>query len=498
MANEDHVKYRETLLNSYLSISNSTSSLKDIAYAKLIYLILYVENKLLNIDELLCACSGFLDIIGIPEESMVNALKLLEIKKIVIKEGYKWQLSSVHKKEIEKQLQYSKQVTKNICKKYFPNALNETDLLSWFNKVNEKYFGAFADKLITLFNKKEKLIVDVETVLLPIIKEFNFDIKKDELIQGYKEFLISEEREEEDKIWDLMQSIFSAKMVSADISPDLLNIEKFKNATVFFDTNVLFAATLQINKKLLRAMNSFGEVANLLGMKLCVADFTLDEYKKVCESQKEQAYKLWDSYSMEVLKKANHKDDFFKNLIELGCEKTEDIDRFFGMIAEPVKQVGEAKICIMNEKDYGSINYNEKNDARLYSEISNIWNEFRGKFKPEETTIHDVLLTKLVTRLSAKERVFVLTLDISMETLSLRHTNEKDDLKWRSVFSLIQILALNGGGPQFDSKKLASFIKIFIEQEEIGKDSSYDKRDLLVLTELSDRISELPDTKVRL
>jgi hypothetical protein len=106
------------------------------------------------------------------------------------------------------------------------------------------------------------------------------------------------------------------------------------------------------------------------------------------------------------------------------------------------------------------------------------------------------VLTKICRKLNESERIFVLTLDMSLESLSLSWINEKEDPIWRSLFSLVQVLAINGGGPDFDIKDMAPLVKIFIEQEDLGRSDSFDKRDLLSLTDISDRINELSDTKI--
>ena len=91
--------------------------------------------------------------------------------------------------------------------------------------------------------------------------------------------------------------------------------------------------------------------------------------------------------------------------------------------------------------------------------------------------------------------MFALTRDLSLEALSLNWVGEKEDSVWRSLYSLVQVLAINGGGPDFDPSDMAPLVKIFIEQEDLGRSDNFDKRDLLKFTELSDRINELPETK---
>lgn len=91
---------------------------------------------------------------------------------------------------------------------------------------------------------------------------------------------------------------------------------------------------------------------------------------------------------------------------------------------------------------------------------------------------------------------FVLTLDRSMEELALTWVNEKEDPTWINFVTLIQMLAINGTGSQFDSSNLAPLVKAFIEYQGYGKFQQFKKADLIFLTNCTDRIKELPNTKV--
>lgn len=489
----DEINYKKILLNSYLSICDSASGLKEIGYAKLIFFVLFLENKEIDRDGIKKNTSDYICAKGIPNQSFEAALNLLKSRKLIIENNNKITLTPSEREKTKKQLEYSIQVSGEICNKHFPKSIDQKRLENWFNEVNESYFSAFTDKLIELYNKKKSLILDVEKTLSPIIHKHELNSYKNELIQGYREFLLSSDRKEEEKIWNLMQSLLSAKIVAADISPDFLNINKYKDAEIILDTNVLFANSLTGNKGLDDIVNSFGKIAKIIGAKLYITEETKREYISVCSRKKEEMITLWENYSIDVLKKSNRNDGFLVSLIELECISKEDIERFFSTIQQPPEKIGDSKINIYKH----DITYDKIKDQRLFNDIKSAWSEkHEGWEKPESVIIHDLIITKLCQKFISSKKIFALTLDLSMETLSLSWINDKEDPVWRSLYSLVQILAINGGGPNFDPNDLAPLVKIFIEQEELGRSDNYDKRDLLRLTELSDRISELSDTKV--
>ena len=395
-------------------------------------------------------------------------------------------------------MNHSKEITNKICNKYFPKSLNGKDVIQWFNDVNERYFSTFAGQLIELYNEKKSLILNIEKILEPIINKYKFQRCKKELLQGYREFLISKEREEEEKIWNLMQSLLSAKILSADLSPDFLNIDKYKNADILLDTNILFANSLASNRGLDDTVQSFGKVTKIIGAKLYITKETEVEYEMVCLRKKEEMLKLWQTYSINILLNSDRHDGFFRSLIDLGCETQEDISRFFDAVQQIPEEIGGAIVRRLNERDYVDVRYEQGKDKPLFEEIKSIWSEIHpgGWAKPEFNVIHDLLLTKICRKFGNIKKVFILTLDMSLERLALSWVNEKEEPIWRSLFSLVQILAINGGGPNFEASDMAPLVKIFIEEEDSCRSDDYDKRDLLFLSEMSGRIKELSDTKI--
>lgn len=487
-------KYQDALLNAYLSLSRETASLKDFAYARIILWVLYMEDNYLDINSIVKEVAQVIDTLSVPRRSVEAALNLPAMKKILHKQNDKWALISSEKDAISKKLTYSTNITEKILRKHFPSAIEYGKLLQWFDETNKKYFSEGAERLISLYNIKEKPIHNLESIVCQTIKEYKLDKYQKELIQGYIEFITSEEREEEEKVFALMNSLLSTKIVSADLSPDILNIEKYRGATVILDTNVLLSTKLFYNEDVDAAILSLGKVFSSLNIKLCIADYTIEEYEKVVSREKENYLKLWNTYPFPIISKMYGKDGFSRSILRTGCKTIEDIERFFGALKLPDK-IGELPIEAIDHKLLSGSEYNEVADKELFENIRKIMYEFSGHPKPIAATIHDVCITKLVKKLSKTNNVFVLTTDRTMETLSMREISDKEDPYWRSLDSLIRILAINGGGPEYDPSELAPLVKIFMDFEVIGSAGNYDKRDLLLLSEKTNRIKELPESK---
>jgi hypothetical protein len=213
----------------------------------------------------------------------------------------------------------------------------------------------------------------------------------------------------------------------------------------------------------------------------------------VCDKRQEEMIKLWNNYSINILEKANRRDDFFRSLLLLGCKNEEDIERFFSVVKKIPEKIGDSKINIIKHDEI----YDKVKDKELFNDIKEAWSQRHGEKwqKTDKVVIHDLIITKLCKKHSRDKKMFALTRDLSLEALSLAWVGEKEDSVWRSLYSLVQVLAINGGGPDFDPSDMAPLVKIFIEQEDLGRSDNFDKRDLLKFIELSDRIYELPETK---
>ncbi len=489
-------KVQEILLNAYLDLSREGSNLRDMAYAKAIMWVLYAEDKALTSALLSKNIAQLVNAHNIPQNAISSALQLLKMRKLITEKNGNWTLSPKEKIAMQRQIQYSTDVMDRILKRRFPNQIEKKKLADWFNESNSSYFSAGADKLIALYTNKQKPVFNVESVVKPIISKYGLSQYESEILQGYKEFLTSTDREEEEKVLNLMRSLLSSKLVSANISPELFSLEKYKDAEIILDTNVLFATRLDRGEDINRAFTSFGKVMSSLNIKLYITDFTKEEYEKVVKREKDNFLLLAKSFSKNIFQGMNQSSDITKALLQTGCQTTEDIERFFDISLSIPEKIGEAPISVLTGKELRGSYYNQEKDIDSLKEIKEATLSRHKNQKAENTAIHDLRLMKLVKKNASSKKTFVLTLDGAMENLALNQVGDKEEPLWVSLYSIIQILAINGAGAGFNPNDLAPLVKMFIEFEEATKEEKYDERDLLLVVEKTDRVNDLTEIQM--
>jgi len=481
---------KQILLNTFLNLSHESGSLRDIAYAKAVLWTLLCEDKELTLDEIVKLIGQLFGQNSVPRDSLRTAIDLLVMKKLILEKNNSFKLSPIQQESMNKQIKYSHQSTEAILNKRFPSSIDKSNLKKWFDEVNSVYFGASADKLISLHSDNQKPVFKVDSVLKPIIKSYEFEKFELELIQGYKEFLTSTNRQEEEKVFSLLSSVLSSKLVTANLSPEKISLEKFRDSKFLLDTNVLFSMGVDREQDISKVLESLGKSTKTLGISLFVTDFTIGEYEKVVTRERENYITLINSYSKEIFEGMSNHSDFHNTIVTLGCENEQDVKTFFDVTLKVPERLESSNIELLQGREVKGTYFIEGNDNKLLNDIR------KETGKVGATAEHDLRLCKLVNKMRSKGKAFVLTLDSSMERFSMNQVNEKEEPSWISLFSLIQIFAINGGGPDFYPADLAPFIRTFIDFEEATKEERYDERDLLLLVEKTDRVNELSETQM--
>ena len=489
--------YRNALFNARLKSFTDAKNIKDIAYAQLISIALFLQESISEDRIRKTISNQILQIKNVPEESISNALELLKLHDIIEKESGKWRLTNKAKEDFEEQSHNAQMEEKKILQRFFPKSIKYAKLQSWFLDTSAKYFSFEDDKLISNFlqNKQDQLSID--KILRETIKKHDLEKFSDELLLGYKEFLVDDDSAY--KIWDFMQGLLSTKLVVADVSPNLISIERYKNSKIIIDTNVLFSVSLKDKKIINKSLLALSQAMQSIGAQLYIAEWTKEEYLNVCRKEEKSTMKIFDEYDEEIIK--NTRGGFLKAAYQAKCKNGNDVKKLFGGIEKIPIQFGEIRIETIKKEESDEIIFDcgDQQDVKLVNEIHSAWmnNGLKRPPKGWYAIKHDLLLTKFVREKQKNEKFFILTLDRSMEALSLSWINEKEDPVWINFLTLIQILAINGAGADFDSKNLAPLIKSFIEYQGCGKFQKYKKQDLLLLANCTDRIKEIPITKVK-
>lgn len=489
---------REALLNAFLSLSPETAHLRDIAYAKVILWVLFIEdNRSLKIDEIAKGGAELIQVASLPVKSFETAIEILQARRMVVKNEELWSLVPKEKESLEKTLKHSEEVTEAILNRHFSQKIDREALRHWFNEANKVYFGTQSQNLLSLYNDGNKPIFHVDEIIRPLIKQFKLGKYEGDLLQGYKEFLTSDNRDDIDRVFKFMGSLLSAKIVSAEIGPEVLALDRYKNADIILDTNVLFAMTAYKNEATENALKAMGHSAKALGINFYIADFTTEEYETVRMRERAVSINLWNSFSFETLNGMDRKDTFSRGLLRTGCRSTQDVERFFDEGLKTPSKLGEVDIKILTGNDVEGTEFKASTDSMLFDKIQGVYEEFTGRKKSEGPARHDTRLWKLAQSRAKHGNAFVLTVDHTMTTLALKETGPKDDPLWQNLFGLVQILALNGGGAAYDPSDLAPLFRLFADFDDITDKEKYDKRDLILLSEKTERVRELPEAKIK-
>ncbi|MCX6565118.1 MAG: hypothetical protein NTW38_01625 [Candidatus Aminicenantes bacterium] len=491
-------KIREALLNAFLCLSPETAHLRDIAYAKVILWVLFIEyDRSLQIDEIAKKGAELIQVASLPVESFETAIEILQGRRMVVKKEELWSLVPKEKENLEKTLKHSEEVTEDILNRHFSKKIDREALRHWFNEANKVYFGAQSQNLLSLYNDGNMPMLRVDEVIRPLIKHFKMNQFEGDLLQGYKEFLTSDNSDDIDRVFRFMGSLLSAKIVSAEISPEVLALDRYKNADFIIDTNVLFAMTAYKNETTENALKALGRSAKALGINIYIADFTTEEYETVRMRERAVSINLWKSFSFETLKGMDRKDIFSQGLLRTGCRTTQDVERFFDEGLKTPSKLGEVDIEMLTGINVEGTEFNASADSVLFNKIQGIYEEFAGRKKSEGPARHDTRLWKLAQSRDKHRNAFVLTVDQTMTALALKEAGPKDDPLWQNLFGLVQILALNGGGATYDPSDLAPLFRIFADFDDLTNKEKYDKRDLILLSEKTERVRELPETKIK-
>lgn len=491
----DEQKYRNALLNSHLRTLKDAKNLQDINYARLISIILYLGDELSE-EEISHVLEKEVLKQRIPSASLAEGLALLKLNNVAKNRAGKWKLTEDITAELNKNIKETESKEARVLQKFFPRSIDQAKLRNWFLDTSSEYFSSQSERLVKMFIKKEPRELGVEELVKKTVKKHSLEKFSEDLLQGYKEFLSSDDSEVEDIIWNFMQSLLSTKLLVADISPDQISIDRYKGAKVVVDTNILLAIKLKSKKSINKSIKALSEAMQALDMELYVTEWTKQEYSNVCTAEKNNTKKIFNEYDLEIIQ--NTKGDFLRAALRSECENEEDIESLFKEISKLPAEFGELSIKEIDENDTSAIKIqNTRSDIALRGSIEEA-SKKNYVFKVKNALIHDTLLTKFVDskRGEGESNYFVLTLDRSMEELALTWVNEKEDPTWINFVTLIQMLAINGTGSQFDSSNLAPLVKAFIEYQGYGKFQQFKKADLIFLTNCTDRIKELPNTKV--
>jgi len=493
------------LTTIYLKYGSWAQPLKVIAFSDLTAKTLYIAGGPLTYTQIASDVSTLLGIKGVDVKNIKNAIKHLHTSKKVVRDRGKWKLTNGASKEVEGEITTSSTLIKKILKKHFTKKVPLKLLSVWFRRASADFFGYYSESWMNTMcrgiKRKRYKSKDIYQLLEPSIKKHNLEHARQDLIDGFISFISSDDASEQSFIMSNIHAIFAAQLVAADVGVDPIGLKEIRNSTFLLDTNVLFALALK-GSSVSSLLDELGGTLSKLNCKTGYLHITREEYTRALDSKKQEVMSLLSSFEDKKIVEDVY-DDFIITAKSMGCMATDDYEKFFKTISKIPKKFksGLPVEIIDDEIILQSVQKAEK-DTKLQSKVKDYAYRYGSRWrktpKSALAACHDTSMIHVVeNERAAGNKFWTLTLDRSLHTLAAHQSDPRKFPAAISVDALIELLALNAAGPEFDSTKYAPLLTNIILNQCVPAVDNYQTTDLIWFLQVMDKASELPTEDVK-
>lgn len=494
------------LIATNLKYSKHAKPLKTLAFAQILLKAMYKAKKPLSLEG---HGNNIARLMNIPKVSNIlveNAMKDLEKEKNVVLENNKWSLTKKGQQFTKGNYkQFQKQLLKTLSN-HFPSTINVDSLANWFTDAISIFFGYFGDEWVKSicknipagFSKHQT----IEDLLSSPIDTHHLKQYKQELLDGFFNFIKSQNTHDQSFLMNLVHSFFTAKLVAADIGADFITINEISNSKFVLDTNVLFAISLK-KHFLSQSMKSLGSALKSINSKLVYLNETKEEYKRVCDGNKGGIINLLDlKYSIEILYDKDMNNDFLTAAKKLRCREKKDFISFFSTIRKiPKKMWGGPNINIEDDDEIEKIVNRAKNDTELKMKIKKFSDDMKPYWKKSKSNLaleHDSSLLHASEFIRKDEgKCWILSVDRTLQACDAERTGPYSMPIIISLDALIQILALDNAGPNLKSTDFAPLLSALLINKCTPPPDTFTTTDLHWLHGLNERALDFSPEKIK-
>jgi hypothetical protein len=495
---------KKKLITVNLRYGEVSAPLRARAFGQLIEKALFLNKEGLNFNEIKDSLAAMVGVPSVAQRTMEDAIKFLSNGSRTIEKTKqrKWRLRETRYKEIEQEIERVEDRRTRLLRRHFPSAIPEEKLRTWFEDACIAFFVEYGDLIVSLLSRGQVTMLKehsfaLDEIIRIVVEQRQLKNYEQQLLEGFEGFIKSSDRQDQEELMNIAQAMIASRFVASDVGGDPLALEEFRGATILLDTNVLFAASLE-KHKLARSLEAIGKALKVIGAKLKFVYPTKEEYENTVAYQRGQIITVVENFSRNVLEGAN--DLFVKTALARGCVSREDFERFFEEIKLPPREfsAGVPIVLVDNQSVETLVNAGKK-DEKLKAKIRVALSPTRrNRPKGKNTVNHDAALVHIVERAREQgKNVWVLTLDTGMQELSAERAGEHGLPLWISVEALLQILAVDSQGTDIDPTDFAPFLGRILTTEHIPSIETYTIEDLCLLVEREDRITGLPDEKIK-
>jgi hypothetical protein len=472
------------------------------ALAQLVAKLLFAGGRAVSQspEELGKAAGRVLQVPRIGKAATSAALEYLRENRLVRESGSRWLLSDFGYKEIESDVSRASTRLQGVLARHFPASLDRPTLENWFRDSCVAFYGMYGTQWAAALGRQapRKPVTRgaIKSLLEEATRSAGWGAHAQVLLEGFHGFLSSQHTEDVDHQWSLGQALLASRLVAANIGPDPITAADFRNSILLLDTNALIVAALEAHR-LAVPLAALGTALASLGVRLGLIEETREEYTRAVDGARNTVLALIDRISLKVLR--GSRDPFLQTALERYCTSASDFARFFDELLDPPKTLPDGShIELFSDDTVRKSALEGSMDEKLKQSIVSIWRERRGRRKGPRAVEHDAALTAVAEGLrTGGHQCVVLTLDLTMHEHSLGRAGPHGPPVWVSIDALIQVLAVDGSGPDVDPAKFAPLMSSIIRHQCEPSMNTYTAEDLGIILDVEQRCAALPEEDIR-
>jgi hypothetical protein len=390
---------------------------------------------------------------------------------------------------------------KKAIEKYFKNStLEESVLEDLFDDINIAFFKEYNNEWIEDFigrSRSKRTYIENFKALVEKSIFSRYKIENNTAVwffSQYLSFLRSNDPENGLLMLDYANSLFAAKLLSANIFADTSAKEMFQKTKVIFDTNILLCLNLE-KDKYSESYRALEEIFILLEIEPIYFHITKEEYSRAIESKIYLIKKAVEIFDKEVL---SHSDDvFLQTLLFRNCNSEEDFDRFYNSLREiPDFLFQELSIKEYDNREVSEHIEKEIAKKKLQKEMNEIYMRYHGFSKRENSLNHDAGIISGQDYIKNTSPTWILTRDGTVHTYSIEHARIGELPLAINLSSLIHLLCINNGGIDGNSMDFGPLFSQFIKNDVIPLTDTFQLEDLTRMSEIESLVSQLPNDSI--
>lgn len=490
---------RKSISTTYIKQNLAYRPLLNNAIAQIVIKILF-ENDHLDIDTLYTKMEK---ILSHPfsktrlEEVLIDLEKESKLKKsnnnFSLRKSYRYEIESI-KKERDSRFKYA-------LGTYFKNYPYDSEIIkNWFDEMNVAFFTEYSSEwiedLIGRSKRKKTYVSHFETLNDKNI--FNkHKIKYEHRAQLVNDFILylrSNDQYVAALMMDYANSLFAAKLITANIFADKSIVDILSDSKVIIDTNVLLPLNLE-KDKYSDSYDILEKIFLKLNIKPVYLHGTKEEYIRVIDYKIDLLKNLLYKYDMAVLKKST--DVFIQTLIYRNCSEDEHFENYYNSLRE-IPSIFKNSLPIV-EEDYYEINEyiaKSKDSKKVKQKMNEIYLRNHDEGKKDKSLQHDSELIIGAQFLQKNEKAWILTRDGTVHTYAIENKISGNMPLALTVDTIISLLSVNDGGVDLDPSEFGSVFAQFVMNDVVITRDAFKIEDLTKMIEIESEIASLPSEQI--